>query len=107
MFCLARGERAKVNFGNDPNSLRFYFANAYHQGFMPLCFEHKHPLPLWVSLRTPHFRNVESDESSGGSASGSGSGVGGVSGKASFKATKTTRFDVLCSRSSYSNDAST
>ncbi|XP_075257500.1 ryanodine receptor 2-like isoform X3 [Convolutriloba macropyga] len=90
VFCLARGERAKVNFGNDPNSLRFYFANAYHQGFMPLCFEHKHPLPLWVSLRTPHFRNVESDESSGGSASGSGSGVGGVSGKASFKATKTT-----------------
>ena len=51
------GQRVKLNFGHDVNSLKFFTCNAMHEGYQPFAVYMTRNIPLWFTNTVPSFVN--------------------------------------------------
>lgn len=49
------GQRVKLNFGHDVNSLKFFTCNAMHEGYQPFAVYMTRNIPLWFTNTVPSF----------------------------------------------------
>ena len=51
------GQRVKLNFGHDVNSLKFFTCNAMHEGYQPFAVYMTRNITLWFTNTVPSFVN--------------------------------------------------
>ncbi|KAI3389454.1 hypothetical protein SNEBB_011471 [Seison nebaliae] len=61
-FTLSDGQRIRVNYGNDVNSLKCFTQCGLQEGYAPFCVNMTRSLPMWYSRKLPKFVNVVGDD---------------------------------------------
>jgi len=60
-LCLGAGQRAKINFGQDVNSLKFFTCCGLQEGYEPFCVNMTRQMTLWYSKDQPLFEPLNAD----------------------------------------------
>jgi ryanodine receptor 2 len=63
-FTLSSGQKARLNFGQDVNSLRYFTNCGLQEGYEPFAVNMTKPLTFWYSNQIPCFQNVEENNES-------------------------------------------
>jgi ryanodine receptor 2 len=63
-FTLSSGQKARLNFGQDVNSLRFFTNCGLQEGYEPFAVNMTKPLTFWYSNQIPSFQNIEENNES-------------------------------------------
>jgi ryanodine receptor 2 len=58
---LGQGQRAKLNFGQDSNSLKFFTTTGLQEGYEPFCVNMMRQLPMWFSKRSATFQEINEE----------------------------------------------
>ena len=56
---LETGQRVKLNFGHDVDTLKFFTLCGLQEGYEPFCVNMTRPLTFWYSKQLPIFENAE------------------------------------------------
>ncbi|CAM4882414.1 unnamed protein product [Rotaria socialis] len=60
------GQRARLNFGQDYNTLKYFTSCGLQEGYEPFCVNMSRNLTFWYSNFIPRFQPIKSDSSSWG-----------------------------------------
>lgn len=60
-FTLGIGQKLKLNFGQDVNSLRYFTNFGLQEGYEPFCVNMSRQITLWYSKEIPIFSTVSSN----------------------------------------------
>ncbi len=63
-FTLYSGQKIRVNFGQDVNSLKFFTNCGLQEGYEPFAVNMTKPITFWYSNEVPIFENVEESHES-------------------------------------------
>jgi ryanodine receptor 2 len=63
-FTLGMGQRVRLNFGQDVNSLKFFTNYGLQEGYEPFCVNMTRSLTLWYSKDIPAYATIESTNDS-------------------------------------------
>ncbi|CAD5230370.1 unnamed protein product [Bursaphelenchus xylophilus] len=55
---LSAGQRARLNFGQDSNSLKFFTTCGLQEGYEPFCVNMYRQMPMWYSKHLPTFHEI-------------------------------------------------
>ncbi|KAI6237110.1 hypothetical protein M3Y95_00230500 [Aphelenchoides besseyi] len=58
---LGQGQRARLNFGQDSNSLKFFTTSGLQEGYEPFCVNMYRQMPLWYSKHLPMFHEISEE----------------------------------------------
>jgi len=58
------GQKARLNFGQDVNSLRYFTSCGLQEGYEPFCVNMSRSLTFWYSNFIPRFQMIKSDSTS-------------------------------------------
>ncbi|KAL1124812.1 hypothetical protein AAG570_001433 [Ranatra chinensis] len=58
-FSLGVGQKAKLTFGQDVNSLKFFTTCGLQEGYEPFCVNMNRPVTYWYTKDQPIFENTE------------------------------------------------
>lgn len=58
-FTLGCGQRIKVNFGQDVNSLKFFTNCGLQEGYEPFAVNMTRSITFWYSNEIPIFENID------------------------------------------------
>lgn len=61
---LSAGQKAKLNFGQDSNSLKFFTTCGLQEGYEPFCVNMYRQMPMWYGKNLPMFREISHVDSS-------------------------------------------
>ena len=62
-FSLGPGQRARLNFGQDANSLKFFTTCGLQEGYEPFCVNMYRRLPLWYNRQLALFESFNPETS--------------------------------------------
>ncbi|CAF5018657.1 unnamed protein product, partial [Rotaria socialis] len=54
------GQKARLNFGQDVNSLKYFTSCGLQEGYEPFCVNMSRSLTFWYSNFIPRFESVKS-----------------------------------------------
>ncbi|GMS80971.1 hypothetical protein PENTCL1PPCAC_3146, partial [Pristionchus entomophagus] len=60
---LGSGQRCKLNFGQDSNSLKFFTTCGLQEGYEPFCVNMYRPMPMWFAKHLARFEDIASSDS--------------------------------------------
>ena len=63
-FALAAGQRVRLNFGQDVESLKYFTNCGLQEGYEPFAVNMTKPLSFWYSNEVPVFENVDASNDS-------------------------------------------
>jgi ryanodine receptor 2 len=63
-FTLYTGQKLRVNFGQDVNSLKFFTNCGLQEGYEPFAVNMTKPITFWYTNEVPIFENVEDNHES-------------------------------------------
>ncbi|KAK6101668.1 RIH domain family protein [Brugia pahangi] len=55
---FSAGQRAKLNFGQDSNSLKYFTTCGLQEGYEPFCVNMYRQMPMWYAKRLPQFEDI-------------------------------------------------
>ena len=55
---LSSGTKARLNFGQDSNSLKFFTTCGLQEGYEPFCVNMYRQLPMWYAKNLPSFNDI-------------------------------------------------
>uniref|UniRef100_A0A0N4ZPH7 Ryanodine receptor 44F n=1 Tax=Parastrongyloides trichosuri TaxID=131310 RepID=A0A0N4ZPH7_PARTI len=55
---LSAGQRARLNFGQESNSLKFFTTCGLQEGYEPFCVNMYRQMPMWYGKNLPMFREI-------------------------------------------------
>ncbi|KAE9543520.1 hypothetical protein AGLY_002320 [Aphis glycines] len=58
-FTLGLGQKAKLTFGQDVNSLKYFTTCGLQEGYEPFCVNMKRPVTYWYTKDQPIFENTD------------------------------------------------
>ncbi|KAG8232313.1 hypothetical protein J437_LFUL009412 [Ladona fulva] len=58
-FTLGVGQKARLTFGQDVNTLKFFTTCGLQEGYEPFCVNMKRPVTYWYTKDQPIFENTE------------------------------------------------
>ncbi|CAF1381800.1 unnamed protein product, partial [Adineta ricciae] len=58
------GQKARLNFGQDVNSLKYFTSCGLQEGYEPFCVNMSRSLTFWYSNFIPNFQSIKSDSPS-------------------------------------------
>ncbi|CAI4225083.1 unnamed protein product [Auanema sp. JU1783] len=60
---LGSGQRGRLNFGQQSNSLRFFTTCGLQEGYEPFCVNMYRTMPMWFAKEMPRFEDISSRQS--------------------------------------------
>ncbi|MCP9259463.1 Ryanodine receptor 44F [Dirofilaria immitis] len=55
---LSAGQKARLNFGQDSNSLKYFTTCGLQEGYEPFCVNMYRQMPMWYAKRLPQFEDI-------------------------------------------------
>ncbi|KAL4003146.1 RIH domain family protein [Acanthocheilonema viteae] len=55
---FSAGQKAKLNFGQDSNSLKYFTTSGLQEGYEPFCVNMYRQMPMWYAKRLPQFEDI-------------------------------------------------
>ncbi|TKR86982.1 hypothetical protein L596_011471 [Steinernema carpocapsae] len=55
---IGAGQKARLNFGQDSNSLKFFTSCGLQEGYEPFCVNMYRQMPMWFSKQMPQFQDI-------------------------------------------------
>ena len=56
---LGTGQRIRLNFGHDVDTLKFFTQTGLQEGYEPFCVNMTRPVTFWYTKQQPIFENAE------------------------------------------------
>ncbi|KAK0411652.1 hypothetical protein QR680_005766 [Steinernema hermaphroditum] len=55
---IGAGQKAKLNFGQDSNSLKYFTTCGLQEGYEPFCVNMYRQMPMWFAKQMPQFQDI-------------------------------------------------
>ncbi|CAG9530378.1 unnamed protein product [Cercopithifilaria johnstoni] len=55
---FSAGQKAKLNFGQDSNSLKYFTTCGLQEGYEPFCVNMYRQMPMWYAKKLPQFEDI-------------------------------------------------